>query len=176
MHELVKNVNDIKSRYLTMNKSFQVYSLEKKQLQLKISALEEDNIQLNANLQESIKNQEEYASKTAKVNRNITYSRSKRTNSNNDDNQKQKGEALRKALVMEDNIDEALDLDSLLHSTSSFAVTINYLLQFIPFKDDIRQVQAKHGGSVAAYFVFTRFMFLQFAIISLFVLGIIICY
>ena len=155
-----------------MNKSFQVHSLEKKQLQLKISALEEDNVQLNATLQESIRNQEQYANKNAKLSRTVTYSRSKRSSSNNDENQKQKGEALRKALVMEDNMDEALDLDSLLHSTSTFAVTINYLLQFIPFKDDIRQVQAKHGGSVAAYFVFTRFMFLQFAIISLFMLGI----
>jgi hypothetical protein len=40
------------------------------------------------------------------------------------------------------------------------------VLEYVPFASDVRKVQSRFGSSVAAYFDFYRFMFVQFSLVS----------
>lgn len=72
-----------------------------------------------------------------------------------------KGEDIRRALLANEDSDDAaaIDMDKLFRSRSTFAIILAFLLRMLPFKNDVRQVQARLGGSVASYFIFYRFMF-----------------
>lgn len=72
-----------------------------------------------------------------------------------------KGEDIRRALLTNEDSDDAaaIDMDKLFRSRSTFAIILAFLLRMLPFKNDVRQVQARLGGSVASYFIFYRFMF-----------------
>ena len=166
MEILQDNVSNIKARYEDVNKSLHDVTIEKKQLELRVETLEEDNAALNITIKEGLLAQPQNPGERNKY-ASMTYHSSGRRINRKEDS-KRKGENLRKALIDKDeDEDGGLDLDQLFHSTSTFARVINYLLQFIPFKNDIRQIQAKHGASVASYFVFSRFIFLQYTVVSI---------
>lgn len=163
---LISNIHEIKMKYGTIDKTLQEISLERKQMVLRIDTLEEENHDLANSLKEGAMNQNQQQKYVSKV-----HHRSRHVNRNNGAIGKGKSENLRKALTEDDDDDEALDLDDLFHSTSWFARAVAYFLQLVPFKNDIRQIQAKHGASVASYFVFSRFMYLQFIVIAMVMAG-----
>jgi len=163
---LISNMRHVKEKYANVDKIMQEMSLEKKQLVLRIDTLEDENMDLSQSLKEGVLNQNQQQKFQSKG-----HHHHNRHNRQVSIPGKNKGENLRKALSEDEDDDEAMDLDNLFHSTSWFARTVAYFLQLVPFKNDIRQVQAKHGASVASYFVFSRFMYLQFIVIAIVMAG-----
>lgn len=70
-----------------------------------------------------------------------------------------RSEQIRKALLADEGEDEvAVSMDDLLQSRNLLALLHGWLLAHLPFKRDLRQIQAKFGSSVASYFSFARFV------------------
>jgi hypothetical protein len=70
-----------------------------------------------------------------------------------------KTEQIRKALLADNDDDEiAVSVDDLLESNNILESALRTIKFYMPLKNDIRQVQAKFGNSVAAYFIFSRFV------------------
>jgi hypothetical protein len=80
-----------------------------------------------------------------------------------------RGEEIRKALLADDddNGGESFSMDDLLSARHGLKVLTLYLKKMLPFKTVVRQIQARFGSSVASYYVFYRFLFLQFGLIAL---------
>ncbi len=70
-----------------------------------------------------------------------------------------RSEQIRKALLSDDDGDEvAVSMDALLKSKDIRAIIQGWVALHMPFKRDLRQIQAKFGSSIASYFTFSRFM------------------
>lgn len=87
-----------------------------------------------------------------------------------DDLQK-RSEDLRRALLFEDESEVVISFDSLLKSRNVLVVLKEYIAQLKPFKRDIRMVQARFGSSVASYFLFYRYLFLESCVIGVVTMG-----
>lgn len=69
---------------------------------------------------------------------------------------------LRKALLFEnDDEDVAITLDDLWKAKNFGKRLMEYINYVMPFKKDISKIQSSFGSSVASYFIFYRFLFIQ---------------
>ncbi len=71
---------------------------------------------------------------------------------------KNKEQDIRLALIDENEEDVAIDFEDLARSSSAFTAFTRTLYKSMPFKRDIREIQASFGGAVAAYYNFFRWM------------------
>ena len=70
-----------------------------------------------------------------------------------------RSEQLRKALLFDNEDDEAITLNDVFKSDNWFVAFYEYtIVLLVPFKRHLRQIQAKFGSSVASYFMFYRFL------------------
>lgn len=80
---------------------------------------------------------------------------------------KKQGDAIRRALLTDDDVDIAISFDGISNSKSIFISFQAWLSKRLPFKNVIRKTEARFGSSVSAYFIFYRFLFLEFSFLSI---------
>lgn len=127
------------------------------ELETKVDTLEEEADELKANGPTGSQEQT-----------NLYTVRTNNRQPHMDEEVNKRTEQMRKALLSDDN-DEgvaALSLNDFMASKNYYKSLKAWLLQSLPFKRDIRTVQARFGTSVASYFVFKRLVFLQISAIA----------
>jgi hypothetical protein len=76
-------------------------------------------------------------------------------------------EQMRKALLSGENDEEVAAISIKDMNSKNFYKSLKaYALQYLPFKRDLRTVQARFGTSVASYFIFQRMVFLKMAFVG----------
>lgn len=76
-----------------------------------------------------------------------------------------RSEDIRKALLVGDDFDVFGNIEDIIGKNSFIDKFRIWILRVMPFKGEIKKTQARFGASVAAYFQFYRFLFLQFLIL-----------
>lgn len=71
---------------------------------------------------------------------------------------KNKEQDIRLALIDENEDDMAVDFEDLTTTRSAFTTFTRNLYKAMPFKRDVREIQATFGGAVGAYYNFFRWM------------------
>jgi hypothetical protein len=72
---------------------------------------------------------------------------------------KNKEQDIRLALIDENEDDDvAIDFEDLTTTRSAFTVFTRTIYKAMPFKRDVREIQASFGGAVGAYYNFFRWM------------------
>lgn len=70
-----------------------------------------------------------------------------------------RSEQIRKALLSgEGDTELGVSIEALLQSPDLLSMLRGWLLLHLPFRRDLRQIQAKFGSSIASYFTFMRFL------------------
>lgn len=71
-----------------------------------------------------------------------------------------KDKDIRLALIDRDDDGEyAVDFENLVQSMSAFTNFTRTVYKWMPFKRDVREIQASFGGAAGAYFNFFRWMY-----------------
>jgi hypothetical protein len=83
---------------------------------------------------------------------------------------KKQGDAIRRALLTDEDVDIAISFDGISNSKSLFISFQAWISKKLPFKNVIRKIEARFGSSVSAYFRFYRFLFLEFSFLSIIVM------
>lgn len=71
---------------------------------------------------------------------------------------KTKEQDIRLALIDENEDDVAIDIEDYTNTRSAFTILTRTIYKSMPFKKDIREIQASFGGAIAAYYNFFRWM------------------
>ena len=175
--EQIELANEIKTRFMTLNRqlteyrtNFQKLALNFKEadtkraeLTVQVSLLEEENAELHQALQLS---QSKQSSLSIYPNlKHIPLSHNNKINpiNNNTDNNNHmiKGEDIRRALLDAGGEEDAIGKSSeyfAIDGQDYFQILYHWISLIMPFKGAINQIQAKFGSSVASYFVFYRWM------------------
>lgn len=164
INTLTSKLQDVQTRYNDLNDAYSGIATEQKILLIKANALEEDNAALNVSLKEGVLSQRQQE-KFSRRNGSVPLMRGVNNRRLGVNNPKKNGN-LKREVVDDDDNDLSVDLDNLLNATSTFAVIMNWFLDLVPFKEDVRHIQAKLGGSVASYFVFSRYLLIQYILVG----------
>jgi hypothetical protein len=127
------------------------------ELEAKVDTLEEEahELRLNGGSQQQ-QTTNIYAARTGN-----------RTQQFNNKDMNKRTEQLRKALLSGENDEEVATISLAEINTKNFYKNFKaYITRSLPFKQDLRTVQARFGTSVASYFIFQRKVFLKMAFIG----------
>jgi hypothetical protein len=173
---LTKQIQEFKQKLLKSTEKIHEIEREKSALEDQKFGLEEENLLLRQNLIDTveIRKKQESADYKHILNDVLRRKRYRTSAGNNDNNQQSNGnELLMKASLREfDEVDQVVSYQDLFTQTRNILQFVSEVLKrFSPFQNDIRQIEGRLGSSVASYFVFQRFLFIQFAIIGIFILA-----
>eukprot|EP01041_Mallomonas_annulata_P002214 gene2214-4302_t len=157
--EMRSQLNTLKEQLLAFKGKYQqLASIAKEteyrnlELNTQINTLEEENNELQKVLEQKNNN------KNQGLLSHLKYARHNNTSSDIH-NQNKRGEDIRRALLNEEDGDEADQYSNeLLRRKSIIEVIYSYIAYMTPFKEIIGQVQSSFGSSVASYFVFYRWI------------------
>ena len=163
--ELAGQIEEFKQRFQQATEKLWSEEDRNALLEEKVEALEEEKITLieaNHRAREDAKNGK------------IFYPVATNSNANNM-SKDQRGDEIRRALLFDDYEENGvLTLDDLYgNGPGGFASAVwkSLVIRLTPFKGDIRKITAQFGSSVASFFIFYRFIFLQSILIALVALG-----
>ena len=157
---LSDQINEFKSKLEQHNEKLESNETAKNQLEDKIFSLEEENSVIQQKLLETVNNQNNR--RKSIFGPNLTTVNKKRFHDDNKTNID-----INRALRSFEDADIVISYDEIFQQQNIWLIIKYWYLKHLPFQSDIHKIEAKLGSSVASYFLFQRFLFMQFTFLLL---------